>query len=244
MSSPWTSDLPPADSPCLKPAPGPPQPDRYMMQLKLGDPLPHDLPADAQRYRLVRKESFRDRGPIGLGIVVALVACGVYLSLLGVADGVLIALGVLVGVAIWWSREVPPVVRYIPDARGDYVVEPHSVTAERLGALAAPERMSTAGRLFAGVAGSAILTLGTLNVRALMVAGTKLDAEMLLPLGIGAWLVFLALRREIPSLTTGEVPPSPLFLELADPSRPLSEDAPISGRSESAKSGGQSERRV
>ena len=228
----------------LKPTPGPPPPDRYMMRLKPGDPLPHDLPADAQRYRMVRKDSFRDRGPIALGIVVALVACGVCLSLLGFEDSYLVALGVLVGLTIWWARDVPPVVRYVPDDRGDYVVEPHSVTAERLGALAAPEQLSGAGMVFCAVVGAALLVLGALDVYDIVRGAMEFDAiGTLLPLGAGAALMLVAARREIPSFKTGEVPPSPLFLELADPSRPLSEDAPISGQSEGAMSSDARDRR-
>lgn len=221
--------------PRVKPAPGPPPPDRYMMQLKAGDPLPHDLPADAQRYRMVRKDSFRDRGPIALGIVVALVACGLCLFLLGFADAFIIAVGVLVGLAMWWSREVPPVVRYIPDDRGDYVVEPHSVTAERLGALAGPERLPAAGRAFCVVASAGLIVLAGLDLYDVWVGVAEFSAvASLMPLGLAAALLFVAVRNEIPSFGTGEVPPSPLFLELADPSRPLSQDAPISGRNEAA----------
>lgn len=229
----------------VKPPPGPPPPDRYMMQLKLGDPLPHDLPADAQRYRMVRKDSFRDRGPMALGIVVALVACGLCLFLLGFADAYLIALGVLVGLTMWWAREVPPVVRWVPDDRGDYVVEPHSVTAERLGALAAPERLPAVGRVFCVVAAAGLIVLAGLDLYDFLVGASEFSAiGSLMPLGVAASLLFVAIRNQIPSFETGEVPPSPLFFELADPSRPLSENAPIFGRSEGAASDGRSGRKV
>ena len=48
-----------------------------MMKLEPGAPLPHDLPPDAQRYRVVQEQGFRDRGPMALGIVVAAVAFAV-----------------------------------------------------------------------------------------------------------------------------------------------------------------------
>jgi hypothetical protein len=47
---------------------------------------------------------------------------------------------------------------------------------------------------------------------------------------VGVGFGYLAVKGEVPFLDpVGEVPPSPWFHSLADPSQPLPDDAPISG---------------
>jgi|GEM_PF-6429364 len=73
-------------TPPLTPAsfsPRAPEGGGWYLKLEPGAPLPPDLPADAQRYRLVEDVDFRDRTRIAAGLVVAMVAAGVGLAWVG-----------------------------------------------------------------------------------------------------------------------------------------------------------------
>jgi hypothetical protein len=219
-------------------------PHSYLMKLEPGAPLPPGVSPDAQRYRPIETKPNKEEYPVGLPLaMLALVVCGVGSALAGAWPGfVAVPLGLAVAAA-WWGEEGLSQ-RFVRDPAGDYVESPREVVAEQLGRLAAPQRLPTWVRISSGCVGAAFLTLFVLALMDLARGTRSFDPiEVLLPAALGAALVFLAVWGIFPSLETGEIPSSPWFHSLADPSRPLPEDAPLSGgRTPALPDGGAKER--
>jgi hypothetical protein len=232
-----------ASSPPL--ASAPPQPHRYYQKHEAGAPLPPDLPPDAQRYRLVEEGAQDERQWVAIGCVVAMVAAGVWLVWVDAPKLVVDVPFVLAGLAIVWAawgrwRAVAP--RFVPSASGEYVIATRSMIAAQLGSLAAPERVSKPARIVCGALGvSLIVAALALSVADLLAGEPAGLLVWLIAAVIGAWLTHVAMTGEYAySREEPEIPPSPWFHSLADPSRPLPDDAPVSGAREPA--GGARER--
>jgi hypothetical protein len=205
----------------------------WYLKLEPGAPLPPDLPADAQRYRLVEDVDFRGRTPIAAGVVVAMVAAGVGLAWVGASEGFVTVPFVLAMLAVAWGR-TPAAPRYVPSDTGEYVLAPRSVVAERLGSIAAP-KLSMPIRVLCGAMGAFLLLaaarlIGGLDDGFLPERIVGWLAAVLAATAVGGGFCYLAVKGEVPFLNPAEeVPPSPWFYSLADPSQPLPDDAPISG---------------
>jgi len=204
----------------------------WYLKLEPGAPLPPDLPADAQRYRLMEDLDSRDRMLVATGLAVAMVAAGVGLAWVGAGGGFVSVSIILALVAVAWGR-TPAAPHYVPSAAGEYVLAPRSVVAERLGSLAGPPKLSMPVRVLCGAMGTFFL----LVVSALLIHTVN---DPFLPEGIVGFLIvvlvaagvgfgYLAVKGEVPFLNPVEVPPSPWFYSLADPLQPLPDDAPVSG---------------
>lgn len=215
----------------------PEHPDLYYLKLEPGAPLPPDLPADAQRYRLVRDEDYRDWRGIAGGVALTMAVGGIALTWTGVPKwfagtvffGSLVV--AVVGAALGATADVP---RYIPADGGEYVLAPRSVVAERLGVLAGPPKLSMPTRIMCGLVGTFFIVFLTSGfVGALGDGVPRIDILALVisfvVIGVGAGFCWMALKGEVPFIRPVEIPASPWFHALADPSAPLPDDAPISG---------------
>jgi hypothetical protein len=209
----------------------------WYLKLEPGAPLPPDVPADAQRYRLMEDLDVRDRTRIAAGLVVALVAAGVGLAWVGAGGGFVTVSFTLAMVAVVWGS-TPAAPRYVPSASGEYVLAPRSVVAERLGSLAGPPKLSMPVRVLCGAMG-AFLLLMMLAVFIHTIGDPFLPEDVpglliavLVATAAGVGFGYLAVKGEVPFLNPVEVPPSPWFHSLADPSQPLPDDAPVSGSQE------------
>jgi hypothetical protein len=225
-------DLPahPPEPPPVSPAMPSPY-TRYYMKLEPGAPPPPDLPPDAQRFRLVEDDAAIDRQRIATGGVVALIALGVALAAIGAWGGFVAAPFVLsIGAMAWGRGGALP--RYEPSDTGDYVLAPRSVVAERLGALATADRMTMPGRIVCGTLGLACIALLTEIVVDGGLVGEDVQglAMYLFVAALGVGMAYSAVKGDFPFSPVPELPPSPWFESLADPSLPLPDDAPLSGR--------------
>jgi hypothetical protein len=215
-----------ADDPPATAALAPP-PESYRLYVKPEPGVP--VPPGTQRYRLVEEKAFQERYPVALPMtMLVLVACGVGLSLAGAWGGfVAIPLALAAIAAVWGERGAS--VEFVPDDAGDFVDAPRETVAESLGVLATPERLSRGWRIVCGVAGLALLALFVASLRDLLVGTGHFDwVEHLLPAAAGLSLAYLAAKGELP-FPRIDLPASPWFHSLADPSRPLQDDAPMSG---------------
>lgn len=203
------------------------------MKLQPGEPLPADLPPDAQRLRRVEDDVAGGRTPIAAGVVIAMVAAAVGLAAVGAWGGFVAVPFVLAFVAMEWARRepehaAPP--RFVPDDDGEWEIAPRSVVAKSLGALAAPPKLSTWVRTLCGVLGMAFVAVIALMAKGGFAAEDAEGIASLLMAGaLGAGLTYIAVRGELPFSRRTELPASPWFHSLADPSAPLPDDAPISG---------------
>lgn len=222
--------------PDLPPAPAD-QPDLYYLKLEPGAPLPPDLPADAQRYRLVRDEDYRDWGRIAAGVALTMAVGGIALtwaSIPGWLPGMVFFASpvvAIVGVVAGKTTDVP---RFMPADGGEYVRAPRSVVAERLGVLAGPPRLSMPTRVLCGVVGAFFVVL-TISVfgeglgDGILLRDFLSSIILLVVAAVGMGFGWLAVKGEVPFIRLVEIPASPWFHALADPSAPLPDDAPISG---------------
>ena len=210
--------------------------DLYYLKLEPGAPLPPDLPPDAQRYRLVRDDDW-DWPKIAALVALTMAFGGVALTwtdvpgwLAGTIFFGSLVVALLAGLAVA-SVDLP---RYVPADGGEYVRAPRSVVAERLGALAGPPNLSMPTRVLCGVVGVFFVVLmtsvfvGGLDDGIRHVDITAL-AGLLVVVAAGAGFGWMALKGEVPFIRPVEVPASPWFHSLADPSARLPDDAPISG---------------
>ena len=98
--------------------------------------------------------------------------------------------------------------------------------------LAAPKRLSTPVRIVCGIFGVGLIALVVLGVLAELAYPSTGSVWAVLVwafvVAMGAVFVYAAVRGREPFSRTEEIP-SPLFYALADPTRPLPDDAPISG---------------
>jgi hypothetical protein len=184
----------------------------WYLKLEPGAPLPPDLPADAQRYRLMEDLDSRDRILVATGLAVAMVAAGVGLARVGAGGGFAIVSIILALVAVAWGRTPAPP-RYVPSATGEYVLAPRSVVAERLGSLAGPPKLSMPVRVLCGAMGAFLLlamiavVISTVDAPFLRERTVGLLGFILVAVGFG----YLAVKGEVPFLKSVEIPPSPWF---------------------------------